>query len=700
MTERIKNNNVWTVSEVSDKTASELSQSAGVSFFLSKLLISRGFDTPQKVYEHLNCGVHELGNPFDMCDMDKAVNRINRAVEKREKILVFGDYDVDGVTSVALLLRYLASRGVKADYYIPKRVSEGYGLNKSAIEEFANNGVNLIITVDSGITAHDEVEFARIKGIDVVITDHHECRSELPKAAAVVNPHRKDCNYPFKELAGVGVVFKLVCALENNKNIALLCSRYSDIVALGTVADVMPIIGENRAIVKLGLKHLENTKNAGLAALAKESFSERTKAARKNLTASSIGFVLAPRINAAGRIGDVNRAVELLVTERKPEAENIASYLCAVNRQRQVIENDIFKQAVEKIENEFDFENDRIIVLESDSWHLGVIGIVASKITERYKLPSILVTFDKDVGKGSCRSVSGFNINEALSNCSDCLVKYGGHELAAGLTVARDKIEEFRKRINKYAKETFDFDSVVNYIDADFEIDFSDITVNSALEISKLEPFGLMNPVPIFCLRNVKIAEIYSIGDGKHLRLTLENNGSVVTALYFGMTKENFAFTEGDIADFMGNIDLNDFRGTLSVQFLIKDVRMTESMLAEKERQRQLFSEITENSGTCPERYIPKLNHFKAAFLYLKRIVGFSPEFKQIDIWRTARCIAHDYIPDFSALTLNIVLTVFDEMGLAFVRRTDCDFAEIKLNKTEGKVNLDDSEFLKKIKNN
>ncbi len=698
MTE-VNNRNVWTVSEISEEQAFALSNEINVSPFLAKILLAKGFDTKESALDYLNSGAEQLGNPFELPDMQKAVDRIKKALQNNEKILVYGDYDVDGITSVAVLLRYLSFKGAQAQYYIPQRINEGYGLNKAAIGRFCEQGIKLIITVDSGITAHEEVEYANECGIDVVITDHHECREELPSAYAVVNPHRHDSTYPFCDLAGVGVVFKLVCALEDNKNIQNLCKNYCDIVALGTVADVMPIVGENRIIVKLGLKQLENTKNLGLAALTEQSFSERGKSKRKSLSASSIGFGLAPRINAAGRIGDVNKALELLITDNKAKAEEIASYLCAVNRERQVIENNIFLQAVERIENQFDFENDRVIVLESDSWHIGVIGIVASKLTERYKLPSILISVDENLGKGSCRSVKGFNINEALCACGKELVKYGGHELAAGLTVNKDNIENFKRAINEYAKNTFDFSSVCNYIDADFEVEASDITVANAVDVQKLEPFGLMNPVPMFCLRDVVITEIYSIGEGKHLKLTLEKDCKVITALYFGMSKENFPFVEGDTADFMGNIDLNDFRGNLSVQLLVKDVRPGKEQLSQMQYQSELFTSVMYEGGKCPVEFIPDIKQFRAAFLYLRRDLVAPETPKTIDLWHTAKKIAHEYSVELGAFTLSIILLVFDEMKIADVSALNVESAHLQLNKTDGKVNLEDSKLLINLKN-
>ena len=690
--------NIWTVGQVDEEKVSLLSSQLNIKPFLAKILIAKGFDTVEKAGSYLSGSVKDLADPFLLKDMDVAVSRIKQAVSNREKILIYGDYDVDGITSVAALWRYLTFKGADVLTYIPERINEGYGLNVAAIEKFAKDGVNLIITVDSGITAHEEIDFAKSIHIDVVITDHHECREELPSAVAVVNPHRPDSEYPFKELAGVGVVFRLICALEDNKNLANICSKYSDIVALGTVADVMPIIDENRIIVKHGLASLVNTKNQGLCALIDQTFSEKKAAHKKNITASSIGFGLAPRINAAGRIGDVNKALQLLITDNKLEAEEIALYLCQVNRQRQYIENQIFEQAVDIIESSHDFDNDKVIVLVSESWHIGVIGIVASKITERYKLPSILISVDGEVGKGSGRSVKGFNINEAICACKDLLIKYGGHELAAGLTIDKNNVDAFRKAINNYAKSTFDFDSIYNNIDADFEIDVKDISVDHAKDIATLEPFGLRNPLPLFCIKDVNISEIFSIGDGKHLKLTIEKGGYVATALYFGMSKERFPFSEGDKADIMCNIDMNDFRGTLSVQAVLKDVRMTDAESEEMNNQELIFDSILDGNRNVEQKHIPNMLHMRSGFLYLKNVVTQYNCETELDIWRCSKNISFDYNIPCTAVMLNIMLNVFEEMKLIELRRDGSKTAFVSLLKTEGKVNIENSEFLAKLK--
>ena len=686
--------NIWTVGKYDIDKVETLMKELSLKEFLSKVLVAKGFDTPESADEYLNGSISSLADPFLLTDMDKAVNKIRESVNNHEKIMIYGDYDVDGITSVAALWRYLTFKGADVCTYIPERINEGYGLNASAIQKFANDGVKLIITVDSGITAHEEIEFAKSLGIDVVITDHHECREELPEAVAVVNPHRQDSEYPFKELAGVGVVFRLICAYEGNKNLSNICAKYSDIVALGTVADVMPIVGENRIIVKHGLSALVNTKNKGLCSLIEQTFAERKSAQRKNITASSIGFGLAPRINAAGRIGDVNQALKLLITENKAEADNIATYLCSVNRERQLIENMIFEEAVNQIESNHDFDNDKVIVLVSEKWHLGVIGIVASKITERYKLPSILISIDGDVGKGSGRSIKGFNINEAISACKNLLIKYGGHELAAGLTIDKNNVDAFRKAINEYASSSFDFSSVCNYIDADFEIDVKDITVDHAKQLQSMEPFGLRNPLPMFYIKDVRINELYSIGEGKHLKMIIEKNSCLATALYFGMSTDRFPFSEGDTVDIMCNMDLNDFRGTLSVQVVIKDVRMSEQDNLEKLHNEEAFRRFSESDVRVTACDVPDMTDFRAAFLYIKSLIKEFDEGKQLSIWKCSKDLSRQYSSKCSHLKFNIILAVFEEMGLINLSREDNDSVIVSLNKTEGKVNIEKSEFL------
>ena len=438
-----------------------LETALGISSVTARLLCQRGYTSPESAKAFL-FEEGEFHSPFLIPDMDKAVERIERAIANREKVVIYGDYDVDGVTSVSVLTLYLKARGLMTKYYIPSRNGEGYGMNNAAIDKLHESGVSLMITVDTGVTAIDEVAYASSLGMDTVVTDHHECQALLPAAYAVVNPRRHDSAYPFKELAGVGVVFKLISACELTKAgseeekralMDALCERYIDLVAMGTVADVMPLVDENRLLVKKGLSMMNARPRMGLSALLTAASGGERKASV--ITATTVSFTVAPRINAAGRIASAERAARLFLTESPAEAEKIALELCEINRARQAEENRIIEEAEAKIAAECDLENDRVIVLADDGWHHGVIGIVASRITERYGLPSILISFDGDIGKGSGRSVKGINLVEALTDAEEHLIKFGGHELAAGLSVERSRIDAFRRHLNEYVKAHF-----------------------------------------------------------------------------------------------------------------------------------------------------------------------------------------------------------------------------------------------------
>ncbi len=690
---------IWNIGQPDPKKAAELAKTLGISDFLAKLLVSKGIDEKDAAVKFMNGDYTLLNDPFLLPDMDKAAARIRKAIDEKEKILIYGDYDVDGITSVAVLYLYFKSKGIIADYYIPERINEGYGLNKQAIEKFSKSGIKLIITVDSGITAFDEVKFAKECGIDVVVTDHHECHETLPDACAVVNPHRNDSKYPFCELAGVGVVFKLVCALEKNKNIRDLCSKYCDIVALGTVADVMPVTGENRIIVKTGLDKIEKSSNFGLNALIESSISVKKTYQTKRITSSSIGYIIAPRINAAGRIGDVNKAIKLLITENPQEAENIADYLCALNRERQLVENLIFEQAVSQIENDKSYADDKILVLTSDTWHIGVIGIVASKITEKYGLPSILISFDGDLGKASGRSIKGFNINEAISRCKDLVIKYGGHELAAGLSISRENVDAFRKKINEYAKSAFDFENVCTYINADMQLTGKDVSVENTLESLKLEPFGMGNAEPVFYMESAVISEIYSIGEGKHIKLILEHKGERIHAVYFNMPINEFPFGEGMKADFIFTLGYNDFRGCITVQMVIKDVRPEKSEYKAKMQELELFEKIMNGKEKCPTEHVPALMSFRTIFMYLKNACASCGGKLSASSYFMKVKINSYYKTNISLCSLNIALEVFREMNLIkLYRYNDIDDVEIEIIPTSEKVDLNDSLILKRIK--
>ncbi len=730
-----KREKVWNTLFVSnaenDEAVTAIANANNINKITSKLLYNRGYTTPELAGRFLSSETESLYDPFSLADMDRAVERIERALNGGEKIVIYGDYDVDGVTAVSSIYLYLKSRGADVSYYIPSREGEGYGVSVAAVERLASDGVSLIITVDTGITACEEADFAASLGVDMVITDHHECREMLPIACAVVNPHRPDCSYPFKDLAGVGVVFKLLCALEVTASIKKgedrlvgirnIFREYADLAAIGTIADVMPITDENRLIVMYGLRKIEKTERIGLEALIDASLNYNATDVRpasataknpvqkkKKITSSYIGFGIAPRINAAGRISSASKAVELFLTESKETAEALAIELCDINRQRQIEENRIAEQAYEKIEKEFDFDNGRVIVLDDNDWHQGIIGIVASRVTERYGLPSILVSFDcddekkpgpSDLGKGSGRSIKGINLVEALSFCGEHLVKYGGHELAAGLTVERRELESFKARINDFARQNISEEMMNICLDADCEMEMSDITLENASEIGLLEPFGTANPVPSFILRDAKVARVFSIGSGKHTKLILEKNGKTVTAMYFGMSQMRLDFSEGDRVDVFFNIDINEYQNVRSVQMIIKDMRSSESY--EEEFKKDIFRyEYIKGGGefTDAEAVIPGRADFAVVYNLLRR----------------ESRIGHDTLSERTLLSLlrgeatsgseigyikmKFILAIFREMNVCGVEETEDGYYHFDIYFKSEKANLDKSYILKKLR--
>jgi len=648
----IKRDKVWSVNYIPgdidvDISVKQISEATGLSEICARLIRNRGFKTPDQAKSFLNNEEAILHDPYLLKDIVPAIERIRLAIDRKETVAIYGDYDVDGVTSVSMLYLYLNSQnGGKIGYYIPSRDGEGYGLSKGAIDKLAAKGVNLIITVDTGITAYEEAVYAKSLGIDMVVTDHHECRDDLPECCAVVNPHRHDCTYPFTELAGVGVVFKLICAYEmmlcrergesDVSGVRRICNEYADLAAIGTIADVMPIIDENRLVVTLGLSMIAETKRLGLAALidaanASTNGSSQPPKKRK-ITSGFIGYGIAPRINAAGRISNASKAVELLLADTEEVAKAYAEELCEINRQRQIEENRIADQAYKTIERTFDPENDRVIVIEDDNWQHGIIGIVASRITERYGLPSLLISFDgatrgypshDDIGKGSGRSVKGMNLVNAMNSCADLLCKYGGHELAAGLTIERDKIDKFRKRINEYAKEVLTEENLVVRLEADCELSLKEVTMDLVKEIYRLEPFGVANAVPQFVLRDLTVERINSIGNGKHTKLVVSQNGISMSAVYFGMSSSKLDVLEGEKIDLLVTIDINEYQNVKSVQLIVQDHKVPENIVSQNEAEKRRFEEIRAGANFTPEEnIIPDRNDFAAVYTLLRREAG------------------------------------------------------------------------------
>lgn len=575
----------WVTAAPDLEAARSLSEACGFSPLAAVALCARGVDTMEKAQAFLATGAGGLHDPMRLRDMDKAVAAIREAVRQRQKIIVFGDYDVDGITATCVLLRYLRSIGADADYYIPNRLSEGYGLSCAAMDALYAQGVRLIVTVDSGVTAFEETAYAKKLGIRMVITDHHECREELPQAEAIVNPRRSDCDYPFAELAGVGVAFKLICALAGPEHLETVLDKYADLVALGTVADVMPVVGENRVIVAAGLQRLAVTENLGLEMLLRESGQKS-----RRLTSSVISFILAPRINAAGRMGNTEQAVELFLTDDPVRAQELAAQLCEQNKERQTAENDILQQALAVLRREYNPLEDKMIVLAGEGWHHGVIGIVSSRICDRYACPVILIAVDGDIGKGSGRSMAGFNLFEALSDSAGLLDKFGGHELAAGLTIQKGKIEEFKARILAYADAHIKPGDLMPIVHIDCAITPAYITESSVEGLSALEPFGMKNPQPVFSMDNMYVEDITPISSDRHVRLTLTKDGVSYTAMLFGTGAGGCGFAQGNFVDAAFHLEINEYRGRRTVQLVLKDVRLSECELLADQKLLNLYN--------------------------------------------------------------------------------------------------------------
>lgn len=560
----------WVTAAPKPETVRSLARSCGFTPLAAAALCARGIDTPEAARAFLETDPARLHDPMLLPDMGKARDTIRQAIRQGKKIAVFGDYDVDGVTSTCVMTRMLRSLGADVRHYIPDRLSEGYGLSMDAMDRLAQQGIGLIVTVDSGVSAFEEIAHARALGMDVVVTDHHECRDELPDANAVVNPKRADSAYPFAELAGVGVAFKLACALAGENQQGAVLERYADLVALGTVADVMPLIGENRIIVAAGLRRMAETQNVGLAMLLRESGQQG-----KRLTASTISFILAPRINAAGRLGHANMAAELFLTDDANRAQTLACALCEQNKQRQATENHILEQALQKLRREYNPLEDQVIVLDGEAWHHGVIGIVSSRICDRYACPTVLIALEDGVGKGSGRSVKGFNLYEALRDSAPLLERFGGHELAAGLTIRQENIPAFRANMEAWARAHTDPQEMMPLLHIDCPIEPAFITAEATQGLDVLEPFGMGNPQPVFSMRDLLVEEITPISSDRHVRLTLSKDGVPYTAMLFGTGQGGCGFAQGNYVDAAFCLEINEYRGRRSVQLVIKDIQLS-----------------------------------------------------------------------------------------------------------------------------
>ena len=608
----------WRIAEPHPEAAARLT-AAGYPCLVSAVLASRGIATAEEAAAFLEHEQRLTYSPFLMADMDKAVERVQRALADHERIAVFGDYDVDGITATCILVDYLQSRGADVLHYIPRRIEDGYGLSVDAIEGLYRKGTRLLITVDCGITGVEEVDFANSLGMDVVVTDHHECKETLPRAVAVVDPHRPDCSYPFKHLAGCGVALKLALALGGPDREEALFSRYCTLAAIGTVADVMQMSGENRTIVSRGLAAIDHSYFIGLHALLKEA-----GLAGREITSVQIGFVLAPRINAAGRMGAADKAAELLLCTDPAEAERMARELCALNRERQNVEQTIYSQAEEMIAHLPDRDRSAL-VLESSRWHQGVVGIVASRLSEKYSRPSFMIHLNGDTGKGSCRSWGGFNLFAALENCKDLLLGFGGHELAAGFTIEEANIPAFRERMNDYARSFQGGAAPVSVLDVDVAITHpSAVTLEELEALSALEPYGSGNARPVFCLLGATLLRTQNVGQNRHLKLRLGKGSAQFDGIFFSTVAEDCGCRPGDRVDAAFYLQVNEFRGSRTVQLQMVDLRPSLRPSGREQESLALAEQCAARppiSARDARRLLPTREQFAAAWRFLERTV-------------------------------------------------------------------------------
>ncbi len=552
----------------------EIARAANLSPLLSLLLAVRGV-SPENASSFITGGLATLHDPFLLADMDKAVPRIQKAIAEGERITVYGDYDVDGISATAMLVSYLQKEGANCSFYIPDRETEGYGLSSAALEKLRQEGTTLLITVDTGITACAEAELANALGMDLIITDHHSIGETLPKAYAVINPKREDCPYPYKMLAGAGVAFKLLCALSGDAREMVLA--YCDIAALATIADVVPLDGENRVLTNLGLRKMRKLPSVGISALCEAAGIESAA-----LSSYAVSFAIAPRLNAAGRMGSCIPAVQLLLTDSLEEAAEIAQNLDAQNTARKAFGDSIYEEAMAAIESG-DFEDKKVIVLAHPGWHHGIIGITASKITEHFFKPTILISTDGDTGKGSGRSIPGLNLHEALSAADALLDKYGGHALAAGLTLPAENIPALSEALNAYADKVLSPEDLLPILSIDAPLDISLPLLSVVAELDKLEPYGAANGKPVFLIEGVTISSVRTSKDGKHLFLRLFKNGSAVDCVAFG--KGNLAenLQRADIVDIAAELHINTYGGAKTPQLILCDLRAHEEKPSCKE---------------------------------------------------------------------------------------------------------------------
>ncbi|MCL1794185.1 MAG: single-stranded-DNA-specific exonuclease RecJ [Oscillospiraceae bacterium] len=692
----------WKIKIHDKEKLAKIANEAKICELTAKLLINRGYDTKEKIDVFLEKSGDLFHDPFLMSDMEKGIDRMKSAASGNEKVMIYGDYDVDGISSTCIMFMYLKKLAFDVCYYIPDRFEEGYGINKDAVKKAKEKNISLIITVDTGITASEETAYAKTLGIDIIITDHHECPKKLPEAAAVINPKKEDDIYPFKELAGVGVAFKFIAAYQmkyGGGNGEITLGSYYEFVAMGTIADIMALTDENRLMVDKGLKNMANSNNLGVNAILESYFKYKNKT---NVSTDMISFYISPRINAAGRLAKANRAVDLFLSENKKYAAILAEELSAYNRQRQETEKEIFAQAENCFKRIADKDKKKIIVLHDDNWNQGVIGIVASKLSERYNKAFIL--FAKDAGaiyKGSCRSVKNINITEILASCPDLLIKYGGHERAAGLSAEFENIAKLDMRLNDYANENNIEIEKEQSIDIECEIDVETTTCETVREFAKLEPFGNGNPVPMFAVLNCKILNVAPIGDNKHIRIEFARGRHLFEALYFGMDYDNFKFCKYEYADIACNVGVNEYMNKEKVQYIIREMRLNEiyakHYVEEKENYRRFIN--NDSLYKFENNDVPDKEDFKSVYIFLLSIFKKDVlyDFPQGTNKLQNKYLEHSKIA-ISRFKFRIILDIFAEMKIICLEHDFDEIKKIKISQSSEKTDLNDSAIYSKLK--
>lgn len=678
----------WIIPDLDKNKIRELSERYGLPAFTSMLLTIRGITEEEDIERFFSYDTG-LEDPFLIKDMDKAVERIKQAVASFEKICIYGDYDCDGVTSTAILYSYLESVCANVCYYIPDRNSEGYGMNMNAVEKLKNDDVRLIITVDNGISAIDEIKYANELGMEVVVTDHHKPLDILPKAVAVVNPHRADETFRFHDYCGAGLALKLITALEGNE--VFIMENYADLAAIGTVADIVPLRDENRNIVKAGLMNLENTERVGINELI-------SQASIGDITAGALGFRIGPRINASGRLGSPYDALSLLLTEDPDEAVQKAELLGELNSKRQSIESDIFKDAERMLEEAPDKANRRILILSSPGWNPGVIGIVSSRVTEKYGKPSILIAEDEDVCKASGRSVEGFSLVDAVFGCGSLLEKFGGHPMAVGFSIKKENIDAFADAINNQANK-LEYMPVLS-LKTDAMLNPGSIVLDMVNQLKEFEPFGCGNPTPVFGIKGARLDKITAVGNGKHLKLSVSRDQTRLSMMKFFTTPDEFPYNEGTLLDFAIVLEQNTYQGKNSLSFIIKDIRLCSQDFDTDKAILDIQDYELYRCGILKKKLkdqLPTREDFKLLYLYLKKNIRsrYSIDALVYDLPVFSSRIQSP-VRSVSIFKVLIILDIMKELLLIDYKRSS-DILYITLKDVSGKVDIRASAILRKL---